>query len=898
MLAPILSTKFYIPRPRKNLVRRQRLFARLNEGAHCKLILVSAPAGYGKTTLVSSWLDGQHLPVSWISIDSGDNDYYRFFTYFLEAFHRANSQFGETLLQMIQSGQPPAPESLITHFLNEIARSTAEAILVIDDYHTIQNADIHQSLHQIIDDAPPQLHFIICTRTDLPFSVSRLRSRFELLELTQKELSLTQIESARYLNLVMGLELEPDEITYLYERTEGWLVGLQLAALSLREHSDPAGFIHALKGDNRYIADYLIDEVLLQIPEELQNFLLRTSILSQMEASLCNYLLQINNSQLLLEALDKERLFIIPLDDRRRWFRYHNLFGEMLSDRLKRRSAETLPELYQRASTWYAEHEMEEEAVEYALTAGDYDQAAAIIQESGATFLSKGRWNLLLGWNERFPEDEFLGRPGLWLTYFMALINAGLITIASKKISEINLKALDESSFTEKEYIQMKAELASVQGVIDLHSRADPASAKTNLSLALKSLASEPNLRQNFATFNYGVACTMLGEADEARLAFDDSVTWCKLNEISFGKVIGTSYLAEITAMRGELRLAYDLFQDSDRYARESGLQEGAVSSKTNLGLGKLYYEWNQLNRARYYLNQGLRLGEQGGYLDQLLPGYMIMARIQELEGDTTGLHETIRRARRMSERYGDPARALSYIEAIKADLSIRRGDLYKADRWASTRQPLTTGPVDLYAQYELTILLRLFVTKGDQNIEEVINPLRKQATQQGRIADSIALDVIFAKHLYMSGQPSMAIEILQRALAIGEPERFVRTFLDEGGMIVSMIKQLLVSGESRVPNWEIVSPQYLRFLLDELAKDTLKASSRQPESAAVEGLEALTEQELRILRMLESGFSNKQIAQDLTVSLNTVKYHLKNIYGKLGVSNRTQAARVFREKG
>ena len=413
-----------------------------------------------------------------------------------------------------------------------------------------------------------------------------------------------------------------------------------------------------------------------------------------------------------------------------------------------------------------------------------------------------------------------------------------------------------------------------------------------------KSLASEPNLRQNFATFNYGVACTMLGEADEARLAFDDSVTWCKLNEISFGKVIGTSYLAEITAMRGELRLAYDLFQDSDRYARESGLQEGAVSSKTNLGLGKLYYEWNQLNRAHYYLQQGLRLGEQGGYLDQLLPGYATLARIQELEGDTTGLHETIRRARRMSERYGDPARALSYIEAIKADLSIRRGDLYKADRWASTRQPLTTGPVDLYSQYELTILLRLFVTKGDQNIEEVINPLRKQATQQGRIADSIALDVIFAKHLYMSGQPSMAIEILQRALAIGEPERFVRTFLDEGGMIVSMIKQLLVSGESRVPNWEIVSPQYLRFLLDEVAKDTMKASSRQPAPAAVDGLEALTEQERRVLGMLESGFTNKQIAQDLTVSLNTVKYHLKNIYGKLGVSNRTQAARVFREKG
>jgi LuxR family transcriptional regulator, maltose regulon positive regulatory protein len=898
MIAPILSTKFYIPRPRKNLVIRQRLFAKLNEGVYSKLILVSAPAGYGKTTLITSWLDGLSLPVTWISLDAGDNDYYRFFTYFLKALTQANPQFGETLLQMIQSGQPPSQESLTTLLLNEIAIIPVETILVIDDYHLIQNSAIHQTFQQIVDNSPPQLHFIICSRSELPFSVSRLRSRYDLLELTQKELSLNLDESARYLNLVMGLILGPDEIAILHDRTEGWLVGLQLAALSLRDHTDPAGFIRSIKGDNRYVTDYLVDEVLSLIPEDLQDFLLRTSVLSQMEASLCDTTLQINNSQVLLETLDKKRLFIIPLDDNRRWFRYHHLFGEMLHDRLMRRSPEILPSLYQRASAWYAGHKMKEDAVDYSLAAGDYDEAAGIIKEIGLALLSKGEWDRLLGWYDQFPPEDFLRRNDLWLNYFMTQINAGLITTASRKLREINLEVLDKKDFTEAELARTKGELASMQGVIDLHSRADPASAKNNLSIAIKNLTGKSGTALNFAMFNYGAACTMLGQIDEARLALGDSTIWYKMNEFSLGIVMGTSYLAATTAMKGELRLAYELFQDAERFARKYGLQEGAVSSKANLGLGKLYYEWNQLDQAANYLTQGIRLAEQGGYLEQLLLGYVDLARIQELEGDLTGVHETIRRARRMSEKYGDPPQVVSFIEAVKADLSLQRGDLINADGWASTYKLPASGKFDLYSQYNQTVLLRLLVTKGDRNtVNDVIKPLREQAIQQGRVADSIALDVIYAKYLYMSGQPSLAIEILQKALSIGEPERFVRTFLDEGGVIVSMIKQLLASGESKVPNREIVSPDYLHFLLGEVANDTLKATSRQTKPHGADGIEPLTERELHVLHLVESGYTNKQIAQEMIVSLNTVKFHLKNIYGKLGVDNRTRAARAFRKK-
>lgn len=896
MTTPFLSTKFYIPHPRKRLVRRERLFDMLDEGIHGKLILVSAPAGYGKTTLISSWLAIHELPVAWISVDAGDNEYYRFFSYLLESLHQKESQVGETLLQMLQSPMPPSQDTLISLFLNEISKITRDCILVIDDYHMIYNPTIHTALWQMIEGSPKELHFIICSRTELPFSVSRFRSTGELLEITQKELSLTLDESALYMNLVMGVGLQPVDVAVLHNRTEGWPAGLQLVALSLRGQTDPVGFIHSLKGDNRYIGDYLVDEVLLRVPVDLQDFLLRTSLLSRMESSLCNYVLQIENSQELLESVDKKRLFIVSLDDNRCWFRYHLLFGEMLYTRLVRKSPEIIAGLYQRASAWHAAHGMKEEAIDYALDGNDYAKAMDLINEVRINLLSRGSWHQLLNWYSRIPETKLLDYRDLWLTYFVALINAGLISTAAEKLNEIKNKYLKIQRFSHEALKRVNVELAAVQGVINLHFVTDLLEARELLKEARRYLSDNEN-RDIFATFNYGVSCLVLGELEEAQGAFEETIAWGKKEDFSLLAVMGNSYLAETLAMTGSLWKAHGLFQDTVEYVNRVGLQQSAVFSKANLGLGSLYYEWNKLDDALQFFTEGIRLAEQGGYLDQLLPAYAALAHIQNLEGDLEGVQETIYRARRMAEKYDNPPIATSFINAIEANHAQEQGTFLVVDNWLAS---LKNNPLDianLFSQYEQATLARVLAAKGDyETFSKVIGSIRELAFKQGRMKDVISCDVIAARCLFMRGEPSQAMTVLQGALFAAEPGRFVRTFLDEGGLVISMIKQLLARDECDKSNFEEASADYLYYLLDEVAKDTLKVPAGHPLQKSAEGLEPLTDHELRILDLLEIGYSNKQIAQEFSVSVNTVKFHLKNIYRKLGVVNRTQAARAIRK--
>lgn len=896
MVTPFLSTKFFIPQPRKNHIRRQELFNLLNEGVQNKLVLISAPAGYGKTTLITSWLIDQDVSASWLSIEAGDNDYYRFFNYLLEAIHRQDHKIGESLLLMLQSSSPPAPETLVGLFQNELGSIAHDLILIVDDYHLITNLSIHADFYKLIENSPANVHFIICSRTELPFSVSKLRASGELLELTLKELSLTLDESVFYVNHVMGVGLPPTDIAALNDRTEGWLAGMQLAALSLRGLADPVGFIYSLKGNDRFIGDYLVDEVLVHIPADMQDFLLRTSVLRRLEPSLCNYVLQIENSQEQLDSIDKQRLFIIPLDDIRQWYRYHHLFGEMLYARLMRKSPEIVAGLYQRASSWHADHGFKEVAVDYSLDGNDYVRAAELITEVSLPIISGGGWNQLLNWCDRIPKTEFLRLPTLWLTYFGALINAGLIPTAAKKINEIKAKGLASQAVLNQDLRRLEGELAAVEGVIILHSKADPLQTKEKLIEARELLTGDEISSRTFATLNYGVSCFLLGEIEDARELFNQSIAWGKRDEFLLSVVMGSSYLAETMAMTGKLQKAEELFQETDRYVHTLGLQQGAVFSKTNLGLGNLYYEWNKLDEALRYITEGIRLAEQGGYLDQLLPGYAALARIQSKQGDLAGIQNTIQRAKKNAGIYGDPSAAVSHIAAMEAEIAQQLGTPFVIDNWLESRKTNLPVTPDLFQQYELTTLARVLGARGDyDSMNTMIRPMWELALRQGRVKDSIYFEVLLAKCLFMKGEPMQALAILQGALAKGEPGNFVRTFLDEGGVVVSMIKQILATAGEQKPGGEECSTGYLYFLLEEAAKDILKVSTSQPMPGISAGLASLTDHELHILHLLEAGYSNKLLAQNLNISLNTVKFHLKNIYGKLGVVNRTQAARIMR---
>jgi LuxR family maltose regulon positive regulatory protein len=389
-----------------------------------------------------------------------------------------------------------------------------------------------------------------------------------------------------------------------------------------------------------------------------------------------------------------------------------------------------------------------------------------------------------------------------------------------------------------------------------------------------------------------------MGEVDEARETFERNVSWGRKNALSQSRVMGTSYLAEAMALAGNLVRADELYRETVQFVHEVGLQEGAVFSKANLGLGVIYYEWNKLDEARNYLTDGLRLAEQGGYLNQLLPGCATLARILNLQGDLAGVQGTIQRARKLAEKYGDPPAAISFINAIEADMALQRGALFIVDNWLAYRQYHPSTEINFFSQYEQATLVRVLAAKEDYaSLTEVLKPMLELALRQGRMKDAISYNVIMARCLFMKGEPLPAMAILQRALYNAEPNHFVRSFLDEGGVAVSMIKQLLASGPDRKQAAEECSNEYLFFLLDQVAKTTLNASSKQALPGGMAGVEPLTEHELHILRMLEAGYQNKQIAQELNISLNTVKYHLKNIFGKLGVVNRTQAARILRKE-
>jgi LuxR family maltose regulon positive regulatory protein len=390
----------------------------------------------------------------------------------------------------------------------------------------------------------------------------------------------------------------------------------------------------------------------------------------------------------------------------------------------------------------------------------------------------------------------------------------------------------------------------------------------------------------------------LLGEVEEAREMFEKSISWGVRDDFPLARVMGTSYLAETMSLTGKLQKADRLFQETIRYVKEVGLQQGAVFSKANLGLGSLYYEWNKLEEALNYLNEGIRLAEQGGYLNQLLIGCSTLARIQNMQGDQAGVQVTIQRARRMAEKYGEPPVPVMYIKALEADVALQQGDLFITNNWLSALRSNPHRVVNLFSQYEQIIHARILAAREDySSMSELIRPWWDLALRQGRIKDAISFEVLMAKCLFLSGEPLPAMAILQEALYKAEPDHFVRTFLDEGGVVISMIKQMLANGGDPKQNSEECSGDYLYFLLDEVAKDTLKASTSRPLAKSLDGLEPLTDHELNILHMLEVGYPNKQIAQELNISLNTVKYHLKNIFGKLGVVNRTQAARIIRKE-
>jgi LuxR family maltose regulon positive regulatory protein len=908
-----------VPQVRRELVRRPRLTSRLDDAfrAGRKLTLLSAPAGFGKTTLLSEWIGGAP-PVAWVSLDEGDNDPTRFWAYLLAALEGVWLGAGQEAGALLHAPQPPPIEAVVTVLLNEIvAASAAEGavappgILILDDYHLIENPAIHQGLAFLLDHLPSQMHLLISSRADPPLPLARLRARDQLTELRTDDLRFSAEEAAAFLQQTMGLSLPAGAVAALETRTEGWIAGLQLAALSMqrRDTAQIAEFVADFSGSHRLVLDYLVQEVLEQQPPALQAFLLKTSILERLSGPLCDAVLGIRdpetrasrrrvaesrmyestNSQLMLEQLESTNLFIVPLDDERRWYRYHRLFADLLRDRLQQTRPDEVPALHRRAAAWYRQERLAPEAVGHALAAADFGLAANLIEESADEMLwMRGEVATLRGWLEMLPETLVRDRPGLCLVHAWSLFLGAQFEAVEARIrdAEAALVRLSLPSPARKavgeQLIVMRAMLANFQGdtprTIELSRQALDRVAEDNLMLRA-ALAS-----------NLGGAYMGSGDLVAAGEVFAEASRFYQATGNLFVTLLSTAYLGDVLMAQGRLRQAAETFRRTLALAGERGGAHSFGTRLAQVGLGRLECEWNELEEAErrltVHLEASQRLGdEQIGPGPQLLvDGYWALARVLQARGDGAGAWAMLDRAEQVARRRAP--QLLAPVAAARARLHLVCGDLAAAQRWARA-SGLDAGTEPSYThEFELLTLTRVLVARG--SLSEALDLLERlgRAAEAGqRLGSQVEAWLLQALAMQAEGRGVEAVAALDTALSLAEPEGYVRLFADEGAPLAQLLGQAAAQG--------IGAASRLQAVLSTAPSPPFGRGG--PPGPLVE---PLTGRELEVLQLIADGLSNREIAEKLVLAVTTVKKHASNIYGKLGVRSRTEAVARARDLG
>jgi LuxR family maltose regulon positive regulatory protein len=895
----LLTTKLYFPAARRNLVQRPRLLAQLTGGVTRPLTLISAPAGFGKTTLISEWHAteaGRKFPLAWLALDDDDNDPARFFTYIVAALAILEPGFGETILALLKSPQPTPPKLILTHLINEVNLWPTPFALVLDDYHLIASSSIHEAVAFLLDHLPPLMHIIIATRADPPLPLARWRARQQLVEIRSDELRFTPNETATFLNQVMGLNLSPTAVAVLETRTEGWAAGLQMAALSMQGRHDVTSFINHFSGSHRYILDYLMDEVLQQQPQAIQEFLLQTSILNHLSGPLCNTVMDRTDSQAILERLEQANLFLLPLDDERRWYRYHHLFAEALRHRLQDLSPERVTILHRRASEWHEQQGLIAEAIHHALSAPDFERAAYLVEQTGLELFMRSETVTLLKWLNALPEELIRTRPHLCLFHAWTLILNNQVVEAEQR--------LQAASELEADPVVL-AQVAASRTLIALF-RGDirRANELTRQAQALLPV-NDPFLR-GVTTLNLGLACFMKGDVEAARQAFAEVAEISQKSGNVMVAVIIQCQIAEAQIAQGQLRQALATYQQALALATTPEGYELPGAAQAHIGLAAIMYEWNNLEAAAQHLAEGFHLNRQLGEIGAF-DGYIIQTSLKQAQGDATGALEAMEQAELIVQKFS--RWVYRNLAAHRARLWLKQANLIATARWAADSLNLSAGtPDDLadtyhFHEFEQLTLARILIAQAsaglpaDQAISgdpaqealQLLDALYPEAEKLGRSRSVIEILLLQALAQQAKGDTSQAMSLLHQALTLAEPEGFVRLFVDEGEAVASLLGGMKAEGGRR--------KEYIYKLLTVFEKDTTERfdvkdkKNLHPSSLILQPLvEPLSERELEILQLIAAGQSNEEIAQTLVIALGTVKKHINNIYGKLGVHSRTQA--------
>jgi LuxR family transcriptional regulator, maltose regulon positive regulatory protein len=871
----LLQTKLYMPPNRSDWVERPRLLEKLDSKRPLKLILVSAPAGYGKTTLIISWLQQQAgAAVCWLSLDEDDSDPQQFFRY-LAAAVQPLPDVQSSLPHLLQSNQTIPAKTLMKAFVHDVVPVSSPFYLILDDYHAIDSAEIDKALAALLDLMPPQMTLVLTSRSDPGFPISRLRARGELIELRADEMRFTEAEAAQFLQKTMGLTLPPDQIAALEARTEGWIAGLQMAALSMqnRASGDLDDFVNNFTGSHRFVLDYLVEEVLHQQPASVQTFLLQTSILDQLSGPLCDTVLDdpAISGQATLESFERANLFLVPLDNERRWYRYHHLFADLLRQRLSQQGDKVVNGLHGRASQWYEDNGLELEAFHHAASAHDIERAQRLMEGAGVPLHFRGGVTPVLNWLGSLETAVLDARPALWVMYASALASIERNSTIEQKLQAAEAAiaaATDQQDLAPDDVTRnLIGHIAALRGSLAVGQH-QVATIIAQAHRALEYLHPDNLAVRTAVAWQLGVAYQLQGDRHAASQAYAEAIAASRTSGNHLFDLVATIGLGQVQEAETQLHLAADSYRHILQTVGESPLP---ASCDAYLGLARIHYEWNDLDAAQQDAELSLDLAQQTEEVDTPVACELFLAQLKLAQGDAAGAAALLMPVEQFVHRHNFDRR-ISEVAALQILILLRQDNLAAAADLAQIYDlPLSQARIHL-AQDNPAAALAL------------LEPLRQQAQDNRWQKERLQVLVLQALVYQAVGEVDTAVSLLVEALMTAEPGGYIRLFIDEGRPMRTLLQKLKDEITPPVP--------YIDTLLAAFDEPDMQSSTFSPQPL----IDPLSERELEILALITAGLKNKEIAEQLVISLNTVLYHNKNIYGKLGVNKRALAIARARE--
>ena len=902
----LLATKLHVPRPQPGFVPRPRLVQALSQGLARGRVLVCAPAGFGKTSLLADWAGGGGRPVAWLGLDAGDNDPARFWRYVVAALDRAQPGIAERLGPLLGPPAPRSFEGLVTALINELADQPGrdEVRLVLDDYHLVDAGPVHESVAFLLENLPPGLLLVVSGRADPPLPLARLRARGLLAELRAAELRFTTEEAAALLGAAAGPVLPDAAVAALTARTEGWAAGLQLAALSLRGRTDAAGFVAAFSGSHRFVLDYLADEVLDGQPGPVRAFLLETSVLERLSGELCDAVTGRSGSQEMLQDIERAGLFLVPLDEVRGWWRYHHLFAGLLRARLEQEQPGRVQELHRAAAAWSDEHDLADDAVRHALAAGDAAWAAQLVERYVDTLLRRSEGVTLRRWLSTLPVEVQRARPRLCLAQgFNAVVSGQLEAIEPLLDDAERAFAATGSQSPEPPVGPARGVLANVPaGIAFLRAelarlRGDAARAVDWDQQARAQLGESDFYLRTLVRANLAAADWLRGQLGQAERSLAEA--------LAERRAAGEGYLAtrvchdlgQVQRAQGNLDAALATYRQALDIAGEVSSQPPHLGI-AHVGLAEVLYERDELAAALDHATRGVTLCRQLAFTPPLAAGLAILARIRHAHGDAAAAIAAIGEAG-LVELSPQVVALFNPVPSQRARLLLAQGDVTAASQWAKAAGLSPEDEPDYPQEPAYLLLARLLLAQDRPGPAlTLLQRLLATASSQGRIGDVIEIQALRALALAARGDHAGALSALAEAVTLACPQGYVRVFADEGAPMRALLTRLSAAQKDQRAPARDLDPDYLAGLLRACGQAGAAPPSRRA-AAAIPGMaEPLTDREAEVLRLLAAGRSNQRIAHELVVALDTVKKHVTHVLGKLGAANRTEAVARARQLG